>query len=121
MLMLEANDQDNNEYPRLTRWIKGLKHTLSQEAKKLKLAETENWDRGCRIVLVLHGVERELRRLWNHQSPERRQSGPSILATEEELKDAITYLIIEYRVEIELCTEAEEYTDYMKKVSNSKH
>ena len=119
MLMYDP-DEDRvsyDEYPRLTKWLMDLKSKLSEERRNLTLAETEAKDGDCRIVLVLHGVERELRRLWNRQSSERRRSGPSILATEEELKDAITYLIVEHRVEIELCTESEEYTDYMSKVS----
>jgi len=105
------------EYPKLDKWINDVKDKLASERRCLHFAKTERESKRCRICLVLHGVQAELRRLWNRQTPERRKSGPSMIATEEELLDALTYLLIEQSVEYSLCTDAQDYTDFMHRVS----
>ena len=105
------------EYPKLDKWINDVKDKLARERRCLHFAKTERESKCCRICLVLHGVQAELRRLWNRQTPERRKSGPSMIATEEELLDALTFLLIEQSVEYSLCTDAQDYTDFMHRVS----
>ena len=108
----------HDEYPKLTAWVKEIRALimLQKHQTKLNFASTECVEE-TRIVLILHGVEVELRRLWNKQSRQRRESGPSIIATEEELYDAITYLLIEHRIECELSKDIEDTTDFLLRMT----
>ena len=91
-----------DDYPRLEAWI-----TAFQEQWK----KTWKTDKEPRIILLLDRVQEELENRW------KRSKSKHDLATMEELHDAITWLLIQFRVESIRCRSEDELLYHLKKMT----
>lgn len=99
--LLQHDGED--DYPRLESWIQN----LHQEWRSTWKTEQQE----PRIILLLNGVQEELEKRW------KRSKSNKTMTTLEELQDALTWLLIEFRVESMRCRDEEDLLRHVAKIT----
>jgi flagellar biosynthesis GTPase FlhF len=110
--MLERTDhEEEDDYPLLEMWLKGVECGWRAA---WKIPSTAN--QRPRIILLLDKVLETLDKLWiQHRKKASRTIKPP--PTAEELHDAITWILIQFQVECVHCKSADEISNHIRKMT----
>jgi hypothetical protein len=95
--MLQRSDEDD-DYPLLESWLESLQYKRGK------------------LVLLLHQVNEEIHKAWNHHRRSKQNPPPP---TDAELEDAIVWLLIQFQVECVPCSSEESLLVHLRKMTRA--
>lgn len=100
LLEQEENDIVNDCYPKLQSWLRRVRSSISKQ----------KYEQKPRIILVLHQILLKLALMWKKGGKRRPSFSPT---NEEELQDAMTWLLMEEQIECEVTTNYTETIEFI--------
>jgi len=112
----EEGEDFEDDFPLLRAWVKQLRESYARARLGVGRANSSSVAvvKPPRIVLILHKVQEEMSQQWVKNNGRKKRRKSFIPANEDELHDAVIWMLIEERIECAFTSTDLETIDYLK-------